>query len=135
MSSRTIVRAAAAGALLTIAALTMPLVAAQAQEAGHSGHSMSGDMAMPMDDQVPSNQAFAAANDKMMNGMSIDYTGKPDVDFARSMIAHHQGAIDMAKVELQYGKDAEIRALAEGIIAAQEKEIAEMKAWLAKNGG
>jgi uncharacterized protein (DUF305 family) len=47
---------------------------------------------------------------------------------------HHQGAIDMAKVELQYGKDTELRQLATDIVEAQEKEITEMKAWLAKNG-
>jgi uncharacterized protein (DUF305 family) len=47
---------------------------------------------------------------------------------------HHQGAIDMAKVELQYGKNPELRQLASDIVAAQEKEIAQMKAWLGKNG-
>ena len=54
--------------------------------------------------------------------------------FLTQMIEHHQGAIDMAKIELQYGKDPEVRKMAEKIIADQEKEIAEMKAWLAKSG-
>jgi len=50
------------------------------------------------------------------------------------MIPHHQGAIDMAKVVLEFGKNAETRKLAGEIIAAQEKEIAMMKAWLKQRG-
>jgi len=56
-----------------------------------------------------------------------------DVAFACGMIAHHQGAIDMAEVLLENGEDAEMRALAETIIAAQQAEIAEMTGWLAEN--
>jgi uncharacterized protein (DUF305 family) len=82
----------------------------------------------------PADQAFAASMKAMMNGMHTKTTGKPDADFARMMIPHHQGAIDMAKVELQYGADLELRQLATDIVAAQEKEITQMKAWLEKNG-
>ena len=79
----------------------------------------------------PAVAAFMAANKQMHQDMAIDYTGNADVDFVRGMIPHHQGAIAMAKVELQFGTDPAIRKLAEGIIAAQEAEIAEMEAWLA----
>jgi uncharacterized protein (DUF305 family) len=50
------------------------------------------------------------------------------------MIPHHQGAVDMAKTVLAFGKDAEVRKLAEEIIRAQESEIALMQEWLKKNG-
>ncbi|MGB7974028.1 MAG: DUF305 domain-containing protein [Roseiarcus sp.] len=82
----------------------------------------------------PADKAFADSMKTMMNGMHVKPTGKPDEDFVRMMIPHHQGAIDMAKVELQYGTDPELRQLATDIVSAQEKEIAEMKAWLTKNG-
>lgn len=80
-----------------------------------------------------SSAAYAAAAQKMHADMGADLTGDADVDFARGMIPHHQGAIDMARIELDYGKDPELRALAEKIIAAQEEEIAFLEAWLAKN--
>ena len=79
-------------------------------------------------------KAFIESMTKMMSNMDIKSTGKPDDDFVLMMMPHHQGAIDMAKVELQYGKDPTLRRMAEGIVAAQEKEIAEMKYWQAKNG-
>lgn len=56
-----------------------------------------------------------------------------DVAFACGMIAHHQGAIDMAEVLLEHGDDPQMRALAEEIIAAQVEEIEQMTTWLAEN--
>ena len=77
----------------------------------------------------PEVKAFRDAGAKMHEAMNVPLLGDADWDFALSMIPHHQGAIDMARVELKYGKDPELRKLAKDIIAAQEKEIALMKKW------
>jgi len=64
------------------------------------------------------------AMDRMNSGMAAARpTGDPDRDFAAMMIPHHQGAIDMAKVELIYGRDPALRRLAQGIIVEQQQEI------------
>ena len=111
--------------LRALAVLLLLASPALAQSGGHHGHGASaGDSA--------STRAFKQANDRMHRDMAIRFTGDADRDFVAGMIAHHQGAIDMAKVVLQHGKDAEIRKLAQEIIAAQEKEIAQMKEWQAK---
>jgi uncharacterized protein (DUF305 family) len=78
-------------------------------------------------------RAYRAANEKMHRAMAIKYTGDADRDFVASMIPHHEGAIDMAQVQLKYGKDPEIRKLAEAVIREQTREIAEMKAWLERH--
>lgn len=80
-----------------------------------------------------STRAYKAANETMHTDMAIAFTGDADIDFVRGMIPHHQGAIDMAQVVLRFGKDPDIRKLAEEIIAAQEAEIAMMRAWLEKH--
>jgi uncharacterized protein (DUF305 family) len=93
---------------------------------------MGHDMAAADPNAPASTKAFIEANARMHKDMAIAYSGNADIDFVRGMIPHHQGAIDMAKIVLDHGKDAEIRTLAEGIIQAQESEIAEMQAWLKK---
>ncbi|THV16672.1 CopM family metallochaperone [Rhizobium rhizophilum] len=104
----------------------------------HQGHDMSsmdhGSMDHGAMGDSPSSKAFAEANAKMHKDMAVPLTGNADVDFVQGMIPHHQGAIDMAEIVLEHGKDPEIRKLAEEVIAAQEGEIAMMKEWLAKNG-
>ena len=75
------------------------------------------------------------ASMKSMSNTSHDMSTNIDAQFVSMMILHHQGAIDMAKVVLQFGKDAEIRKLAEAVVAAQESEITFMQNWLKANGG
>ena len=60
-------------------------------------------------------------------------TGYTDLDFAMMMREHHQGALDMAQVEMQKGKDPQMQKMAAGIVAAQKKEIAEFDAWIKKH--
>ena len=69
----------------------------------------------------------AQAMERMHRDMSILPSGDPDRDFATMMIPHHQGAVDMAKVELQFGKDPVLRRLAQGIIIEQLQEIEVMQ--------
>jgi uncharacterized protein (DUF305 family) len=76
--------------------------------------------------------AMMASSKKMSaNMMQMKMSGDPDSDFAGMMIPHHQGAIDMANIELKYGKNPELRKAAQKMIADQTKEVADMKAWRA----
>jgi hypothetical protein len=115
----------------------MPMMHGAMMQGGMHGmmsggrHGMS---AQPKGDTGPSSQAFHGINMKMHGAMDIAFTGNADVDFVKGMIPHHAGAVDMAKTVLAFGKDPELRKLAEEIIKAQESEIALMQGWLKKNG-
>jgi uncharacterized protein (DUF305 family) len=94
--------------------------------------------AAPVSTTRPGANGFADQLDRAMETMhqgmaSAPRTGDPDHDFVTGMIPHHQGAIDMARALLLYGKDPSLRRLAEGIIADQQTEIALMRRWLAQH--
>ena len=102
-----------------------------AQE-GHL-HGASGDKASAV--ELTIDKSFAALMDDAMNVMqtgmsSAPMNGAADHDFAAMMIPHHQGAIDMARAELLYGKNPALRRLAQEIIVTQSSEIAVMQAQL-----
>jgi uncharacterized protein (DUF305 family) len=75
-------------------------------------------------------EAAHKMHEPMMQGVQAP---DPDVAFVRGMIPHHQGAIDMAKVLLQYGKDPQTKKWANEVIREQQREIGEMEEWLKKN--
>ena len=134
---KTLKTIAAAAALTTVAAVAW----AQMNHGSHGSGMMMNmdqmqsmmDSMMPADGDSESTKAYKQTDMDMMQGMAVDYTGNADVDFRLKMIPHHQGAIAMAKVALEHGADPDTKLLAEAIIAAQEREIAEMQAWLEKN--
>jgi hypothetical protein len=75
--------------------------------------------------------AFLAENQtamtRMMAGMNAQPSGDVDRDFIATMIPHHQGAIDMAKAELRYGRNEKLRRISQEIIVEQQQEIAAMR--------
>lgn len=86
----------------------------------------------PKISQASKSSGFYAEMDKGMNKMMADMhrapnTGNPDIDFMAMMIPHHEGAVEMARLVLIYGKDPLVRRLAEEIIASQQVEIDSMK--------
>jgi len=90
--------------------------------------------------QLAGGDGFAHAMHQSMAGMhhameAVPVTGDADKDFAAMMIPHHQGALEMAKAELLYGKDPVLRRLAQEILIDQQSEIQVMKLWLNKKQG
>jgi uncharacterized protein (DUF305 family) len=100
---------------------TMPAM----QPHAHSGS------AAPSAPASAAESQFIAANEeamsKMMSDMAVAPTGDIDRDFVAMMVPHHQGAIDMARILLRYGKNEQLKRLAQEIIVTQQQEIAAMR--------
>jgi uncharacterized protein (DUF305 family) len=114
------------GWLVHAAGITGQASAAQATDCDKMHEMMQSQMHSDADKAMM--QAMMTMHRSMIH---TSMTGNADRDFMLMMIPHHQSAIDMARAELKYGKDARVRALATNVIAAQSKEIDEMKSWLA----
>jgi uncharacterized protein (DUF305 family) len=105
--------------------------------AGVAAHAQSHSHDAPSDAAVSTDATFAAQMMQAMNRMDAGMmaakpTSDPDRDFAAMMIPHHQGAVDMAKVQLIYGRDPVMRRLAQAIIVEQQQEIELMQRFLQK---
>lgn len=110
---------------IALAACVVAAPGARAQDAhgGHEGHSAASQAYM---------DAMAAMNEAME---AMRMSGEPGIDFALMMIPHHQSAIDMARAYLDSGDgDPELTKLSREVVAAQEAEIAFLRAWLARKG-
>ncbi|QEN87934.1 DUF305 domain-containing protein [Labrys sp. KNU-23] len=112
-------KAALVGLAWILAAGSVP---AAAHDTEHPGHE-----AMPAAAEAPFLQENDTAMSKMMSAMAVRPTGNVDRDFTEMMIPHHQGAIDMAQTYLRYGRNEQLRRIAQEIIVEQQQEIAAMR--------
>ena len=127
--------------LISVALITVAAMALQAQK--HPAQSAASTVGWPpaptakfvASTEKTFDQLMADAMSVMHKGMhTARHTGDPDRDFVTMMIPHHQGAIDMAKALLLYGKDPQMRRLAQEIITDQQSEIELMQLWLKRHG-
>jgi uncharacterized protein (DUF305 family) len=112
-------------------ALLLALAGCEAGEPQADGEARHGHVAGPA--ASPGAGEFDAAMARMHRTMG-KAGGDVDESFMRMMIPHHQGAVEMARIQLRHGTDPEARRLAQRVIVEQSREIAEMQAWLAKRG-
>lgn len=129
--------ATAIAVFLALSALAYGMLSGRARPAADRATTSQGQHAGTHDTQAAptadaaSTQAYREANDRMQRNMAIAYTG--DADILRGMIAHHDGAVAMAKVAIEHGEAADVQSLAREIITAQEAEIIRMRILLARH--
>jgi uncharacterized protein (DUF305 family) len=119
MQSNALMRLSALAAILSLAGTV-----------GASAHELTANGApapAALTDEMPFLAENSAAMDRMMADMDVEPTGDVDADFVATMIPHHGGAIDMAKAVLRYGKNEQIRRIAQEIIVEQQQEIVAMR--------
>jgi uncharacterized protein (DUF305 family) len=106
---------------------TQPMQGAPAGQGMMQGHDMM-QRDMP---NAPGTRAMMGAMQKMnQDMMAMPMTGDADRDFAMMMRSHHQAAVDMARAEVEHGKDPELKKMARKVISDQEKEIRDLSKWL-----
>ena len=128
IAMRQIARLNPATQLVFAATVALTILSIGLLRAGVQSESLTGDSQLTGN---PDWSELGASMDKMHMAMgAIKPSGNNDVDFVRLMLPHHQAAIDMAKTQLVYGKDAQMRRLAQEIITDQQLEIELMQHWL-----
>jgi uncharacterized protein (DUF305 family) len=99
----------------------------------HGAEEMAAHMQHMAATAEPGHAALIATMEPMHTGMMRGLAAEDfDAAFLCSMIPHHQGAVEMARVAIQYGQDPFVTMMAHQFIADQEREIGEMSRWLAR---
>ena len=123
---------ARAAAFAAVSTLLVPLAQAQPAKPASAMPAMAASSSMTMPASGMDMKSMMKDMSDKMSSMTM--SGNLDVDFAAMMRMHHQGAIDMAQVELKSGKEPKMKKMAKDIVAAQKKEIAEIDKFLASRG-
>lgn len=113
-------------ASLVATAIVVAAFATEHQWGQRPGHSLS-IMSELCGDEAPFVAENRVAMQRMMDGMTVEPSGDVDRDFSSMMIAHHQGAIEMAQAELRHGHNELLRRIAQEIVVEQQQEIAAMR--------
>jgi hypothetical protein len=109
---------------------------AAAGNTGHGGgHGGGAPAAVSAEALAAAQAAYRASMDRMHTAMDAGIRHPdPDIAFTQGMLAHHEAAIEMARIQLQHGRDAQARQLAQAVIDAQKVEVAQMRNWLTAKG-